>query len=261
VFGTFYEYVIRWMLPLVALWVATASWSIVTTLRERRAGRNRFWWSAVAVLLVSFSTVGVVRAAQAEVPSRRDVDITAALSAQASRQLDPTRRYQLNEVDPVSLGSVAFGLALEFERHGQRVGVGPWGAAGVMPFRVVADAQADARLWYVASAPLLDAFMKAPGARLVARVDIRTPAEVARSNQLERTIITKLCAAGGESLAEVLYSRWGFIHLVFGYDIPADVKPMLDELGAIHQPAGLVELPMEVDGYALPVYPTPLCVT
>ena len=148
IFGIFFEYVIRWMLPLVALWVATCVWSCWLTWRARPQTeaegqrdvdrRPRVAAAAVIALAVALTGIGVARAATAEVPYERDSAITGALAGQLEASLDPTKRYQINEVDPVALGSVAFGLALELEKHSDiHAGVGPWGVAGVTPFRVV----------------------------------------------------------------------------------------------------------------------------
>ena len=41
IFGTFFEYVIRWMSPLVAMWVAASLWSCWLTWRERVGQRCR----------------------------------------------------------------------------------------------------------------------------------------------------------------------------------------------------------------------------
>ncbi|MDP9465140.1 MAG: hypothetical protein M3P52_10995, partial [Actinomycetota bacterium] len=149
IFGVFFEYVIRWMLPLVALWVAASLWSCWLTWRERAPsestaspGDRRMLVAAgvAAVCACAATGIGIARAASAEVPYRRDSALTAALSAQLETSLDPTIRYQINEVDPVALGSVAFGMALQLEKQDHlHAGVGPWGVAGVTPFRVVND--------------------------------------------------------------------------------------------------------------------------
>jgi hypothetical protein len=256
IFGPFFDYVIRWMSPLVAMWVAASIWSFWLTWRARRpAGSGDADLTRAAVLglasIVVVAGVGVVRARDAEVPFERDIELTEALSAQLERSLDPAERYQVNEVDPVSFGSVAFGLALELPRHGVHAGVGPWGVAGAMPFRVVTDEQADSTLWYVAGAPAIEAFATADGAVVRAQADVRSPPDVQRSDQLETQLMRALCDSGHADLRHLLFSRWGHTTLAFAPGVTPEVKKLLDQYTALRQPAAVVELPVGVSGYEI----------
>ena len=116
IFGPFFEYVIRWMSPLVALWIAACLWSCWLTWKARRSAESADGPSAriIAVLLAVaalVTVIGITRAADAEVPYQRDIATTDALSTQLEKSLHPELRYQINDMDPVALGSVAFGLA------------------------------------------------------------------------------------------------------------------------------------------------------
>jgi hypothetical protein len=261
IFGTFFDYVIRWMSPLVALWIATALWSCWLTWRARvpTASGNRTLLTGAAIVgAVTFvlTGIGVARAVTADIPYERDSTLTGALSAELVGSLSPAVRYQINEFDPVALGSAAFGLALELERHGLHAGVGPWGRAGVMPFRVVDDEHADATLWYVATKPVIAAFSELPGAVVRASFDVRSAAEVQRSDQLELDIVQSLCAAGRPELRGLLYARWGDTALAYAPGLPSEVAPLLQEYIDLRQPAAVVELPVGVNGYDVtPVIP------
>ena len=262
IFGTFFEYVIRWMSPLVALWIAASVWSCWLTWREHTAndGGHRTVLTAArigVVAAVAVIAVGVGRALTAEVPYRRDSSMTGALSGQLQRSLDRADRYQINEFDPVALGAVGFGLALDLERHGLHAGVGPWGEAGVMPFRVVTDAQADSTLWFVASTPVIDAFSALPGAVVRATFDVRSTADVTRSDELERELLNVLCTTGHGELRPLLFTRWGHTALAFAPDLPAEAKPLLQQYTDLRQPAAVVELPVGVNGYAVAPQPPP----
>jgi hypothetical protein len=262
IFGTFFEYVIRWMSPLVAMWVAASLWSCWLTWREHTAsdGNDRTLLTAgrigVAVAVV-MTAVGVGRALTAEVPYRRDSTMTGALSGQLQRSLDRTARYQINEFDPVALGAVGFGLALDLERHGLRAGVGPWGEAGVMPFRVVSDQEADSTLWFVASTPVIDAFSNLPGAVVRASFDVRSTGEVTRSDELERQLLNVLCTTGHSELRPLLFTRWGHTALAFAPALPREAKPLLQQYTDLRQPAAVVELPVGVNGYEVSPQPPP----
>jgi hypothetical protein len=262
IFGKFYEYVVQWMSPLVSMWIAASVWSCWLTWRQREApaeseGTAIAGVAAVVTCAVLITAIGVVRAVGAEIPYRRDSAITGALSRQLEASLDANVRYQINEFDPVALGSVAFGIALEMERHHVDAGVGPWGANGVMPFRVVSDQQAGSTLWYVATNPVIDAFAELPGAVVRASVDVRTDAEMQRSDQLETELLQTLCASGREDLRPLLFARWGHTGLSLVPDLPADALSLLLQYDALRQPAAVVELPVGVNGYDVAPQPSP----
>ena len=257
IFGVFFEYVIRWMLPLVALWVATCVWSCWLTWRARTEANpdtdDRRLQIAVGLVVagaLAVTGLGVGRAATAEIPYERDSAITGGLAKQLESSLDPRIRYQINEVDPVALGSVAFGLALEMEKRNHiHAGVGPWGVAGVTPFRVVNTDQAGSTLWYVASQPVIDAFTALPGAVVKASFDPRSPQEAKRSDQLQAELLDVLCTAGRDDLRNLLFTRWGHTLLTFMTDLPADAKPLLQQYSDLRLPAAVIKLPVDVDGY------------
>lgn len=269
IFGVFFEYVIRWMLPLVALWVATSVWSCWLTWRvwappestAERPDRSKLVAAGVVVACACAATgIGVARAATAEVPYQRDSAVTRALSAQLEGSLDPTTRYQINEVDPVALGSVAFGVALELEKQQRvRAGVGPWGIAGVMPFRVVRDQQAGSTLWYVASRPVIAAFAAIPGAVVRASFDVRSAEEVQRSDRLEGQLLQALCSAGRDDLRHLLFARWGHTLLTFMPDLPPAAATLLQQYSDLRLPAAVIELPIGVDGYLVRPQPPGVC--
>jgi hypothetical protein len=272
IFGIFFEYVIRWMLPLVSLWIATCVWSCWLTWRARtkspsdsttrHVDRRMLVAAGIAAVCACAATgIGVARATTAEVPYQRDSAITGALSAQLEKSLDPAIHYQINEVDPVALGSVAFGMALELEKqHHIHAGVGPWGVAGVTPFRVVSDGQAGSTLWYVASKPVIAAFMALPGAVERASFDVRSPQEAQRSDELEAHLLQVLCSAGRADLRIQLFARWGHTLLTFRPDLPPEAAPLLQQYSDLRQPAAVIELPVGVNGYLVPIQPPGTCI-
>jgi len=256
IFGPFFDYVIRWMSPLVAMWIAAAIWSCWLTWSARSPAeshdRKAMGAAAIGVACITAVTViGVVRSAPADVPFPRDIALTQALSTQLRSSLDPAERYQINEIDPVSFGSVAFGLAVEFDRRGVHAGVGPWGTAGAMPFRVVADDRADSTLWYVAGTKAIEALASLPGAVVRAQADVRSPDDVKRSEALETQLMKELCDTGHGDLRRLLFSRWGYTTLAFSPGVSPEAKQLLDEYTALRQPAAVVELPVGVSGYGL----------
>jgi len=257
IFGPFFEYVIRWMSPLVALWIAASCWSCWLTWKERRpaeagdAPPTRILAGLLAVAAV-VTVIGISRAVDAAVPYQRDVAVTEALSTQLQQSLDPTTRYQIDDMDPVALGSVVFGLALDLPRHGLHAGVGPWGVAGVMPFRVVDDAHAESALWYVAGQPAIDALSALPDAQVQAFFDPRSPEEAKRSDELEAQLLKIFCDSGHPELRPVLFGRWGHTALEFDPEVPPEAKTLLHEYTDLRLPAAVVELPVGVNAYNVP---------
>jgi hypothetical protein len=256
IFGDFLNYVLRWTSPLVAMWVAVSVWSCWLTWRSRSepssAGRSLSISTGVVVaIILTMTAIGVGRSVSAQVPYRRDSTITGALASQLEGSLDRSKRYQINEFDPVALGSVAFGMALELDRRGLHAGVGPWGEAGVMPFRVVSDQQADSTVWFVATNPVIDAFTAIPGAVVRASFDVRSPTEVQRSEQLEAELLQALCDEGRPELRPLLFVRWGHAALSLVPDLPSEAASLLKQYDNLRQRTAVVELPVGVNGYAI----------
>jgi hypothetical protein len=264
IFGDFLDYVIRWTSPLVAMWMAASLWSCWLTWRAREQPSSgprslRIGAAVVGAVAIAVTAIGVGRAVNAEVPYQRDSAITGALTSQLEDSLDPTKRYQINEFDPVALGSVAFGLALELERNGLHAGVGPWGESGVMPFRVVTDEEADSTLWYVASERVIDAMSMLPGAIEMASFDPRNATEVQRSEQLEAALLQALCDAGRSELRPLLFVRWGHTALALVRDLPSAAAHLLQSYNVLRQPAAVFQLPVGVNGYAITPQPPADC--
>jgi hypothetical protein len=258
VFGFFFEYVIRWMLVLVAWWIGWALWSIGRSLREHGLVARRVGWSTVAVGLIGPAIPGIGRGVAADVPYSIDSEIAAELSDQLRGTLEPGLTYQINERDPVALGGVAFGLHLELDRHGWDVGVGPWGQAGVKQFRVVTDDSADAQLWFLAGTPLIQVATSTSGVELLATYDPRSGPQVQRAAQLEAEVVAMMCAAGRPDWIDALSARWGFTVLALSSEVPAELKRAVDALGALRLQTAVVRTAPGTDLYALEV-PRPPC--
>lgn len=256
IFGDFLNYVLRWSSPLVAMWMAVCVWSCWLTWRSRSElspARRTLGVATGGIVAITLgvTAIGVGRTVNAQVPYERDSRITGVLSSQLEDSLDRSKRYQINEFDPVALGSVAFGLALELDRQGLHAGVGRWGEAGVMPFRVVSDSSADSTLWYVATKPVIGAFTALPGAVVRASFDVRSPLEVQRSEQLETELLQVLCDEGRPELRQLLFVRWGHAALSLVPDLPPEAISLLKQYDTLRQVAAVVELPVGVDGFAV----------
>ncbi|MFM7253212.1 MAG: hypothetical protein ACKO27_09140 [Ilumatobacteraceae bacterium] len=268
VFGTFFEYVVRWFVPLTGLWLGTAAWGLLRrrSLADLRSGQalpRARSTAAVVVAMLALSGVGVARAAGTEVPHSRDGQLVAALAEQLrpaiAARLERGDRLRLDEVDIVSLGSVTFGLVVEFDSGPGRLGVGEWGRWGVQPHRVVAG-DADGALWLVTSQRMIDHFAALDGATVLALADVRTSAEAAQAVELEAELVERLCATGRPDLVATLARRWGYTVLVLDESLPDDITELVSELITLGQVAAVVELPLGTDGFAVDV-PPPTCMS
>jgi len=97
--------------------------------------------------------------------------------------------------DPVSIGAQGFGLLNELERRGFDVGARKIFLAGVRSHRVLDPADAAAEV-HLSVGSDIAIWRARPGAREVAYVDPRSPAERAEFERLRREAIDGLQAAG-----------------------------------------------------------------
>ena len=178
IFGVFFEYVIRWMLPLVALWVATCVWSCWLTWRAEadtpaepvEAGDGRKMQIGVGIVVACATVLAAGRSCPCCRAPRCRINATARSPGRwpSNWRARSTRRSATRSTRSIRLhwARSRSDLALELEKHSDvHAGVGPWGVAGVTPFRVVDTDEADSTLWYVASEPVIDAFMAVAGCR------------------------------------------------------------------------------------------------
>ncbi|MGD9703136.1 MAG: hypothetical protein AB7Q42_15810 [Acidimicrobiia bacterium] len=255
IFGTFFDYVIRWMWPLAAAITMASLWSLwraaserVATIRSRE-GRAvpavRFVRAAPAIGTAAFLVVtvlGVASAAEAETTYPRDSRMTQQLSAQLAERLDRSAVYRLEHHDPVALGSAAFGIVLEMEKRGFHVGIDEAGRAGAMPFRVVSRDRANAVLLYVVGDAAIAQLRADPAAVEVAYTDPRSDDEQLLSAALLRELQQRMCAAGLADLIPRLDEQYGFAALEFLDLVPPDEKALLRQVGELRLPGAVFEV-------------------
>jgi hypothetical protein len=259
IFGPFFDYTIRWMWPLAALWSAATAWVWWRELVRRTAARGetaggdvvlaghgaasvRTAALGLAVMCV-LATWGVARATGAEYRYERDSRTIGGIADAIDGELQPGVRYRLQHHDPAILGSAVFGLVLELERRGFDVGAGDYARAAVLPFRVFDDAETDADLWVVSGQRAIDEMRARPDARELGGFDPRSPAEQQRSAQLLTQIDAGLCAAGRGDLVPRLDEQYGLSSLLLSdVGLPDDVRPLLDEYQALRLPSAVFEV-------------------
>jgi hypothetical protein len=245
VFGTFFDYVIRWMWPMAALVASASLWSLGRTVARARSDR------AVApvllatglVVTLAVCTVAAVQfGRRAVLPGEPDSRVIGALVPDVAAQLDPDARYLVRWIDPVALGAVGFGSVLELERRGLHAGVDSWARAGALPHRVLPEAEADGVL-YVVLGPQIEAWRARADAVELGATDPRTPEEAERSEALRASVEEGLRAAGRDDLADRLDAQYGLGSALFAPGLAPELAAQVAELVSLRLPAAVFLVP------------------
>lgn len=253
VFGTFFDYVIRFLWPVAAITVMASLWSLWRAVAAREAarvhdsktaaGRARpTWMWAGAAGLAVISGLAIASAAQADTTYPRDSRMTADLTQQLAAQLSPDARYRLEHHDPVALGSAAFGIVLGMEREGFDVGIDEAGRAGALPFRVVPREEADAVLLLTVGDLAIETMRERTDAVELAYTDPRSDEEQARSDELRQELERRMCEEGLADLIPVLDVQYGHAALSFRGLLPDADEQLLREYTELRLPAAVFEV-------------------
>lgn len=202
--STRFLYLVEWFWVLTGLLVVAVLWAARLELAARRpalASTQVATVSLLAVLAVSaasftWTAVGV------EPPDMRYSRTVGALAPPVAEALDPSATYLMTWVDPDALGGNGFGLLLELERRGFRVGAGPARSAPVEPHRVLAPGEADAVVTVVSGDAKIAQARTLPGARELAYDDHRTEAERAEYLTLQAEVMAELRTQGLTDVAD-----------------------------------------------------------
>jgi hypothetical protein len=246
IFGTFFDYVIRWMWPLAASVAMVSVWSLWRAATDPAAGLGnrpaRLLALAGGAGLVVVTILGVGSGAVADATFPRDSLMTAELSEQLAVRLDRAASYRLEHHDPVALGSAAFGIVLEMEKRGFNVGIDEAGRPGALPFRVVPRDRADAVLLYVVGDSAIAQLRADPAAVEVAYTDPRSPDEELLSAALLLELQQRMCAAGLQDLLPRLDDQYGFAALSFFDQLPPDETALLERYRDLRLPGAVFEV-------------------
>ena len=240
IFGEFYDYVIRWWWVIVGLTAVACVLVAAANARRRRL---------VAVCLLAASaisaTFATVNAADAEIPSPRNSALVGGVTPQVAAQLDPQGGYLIRWYDPATLGGVPYGVLLELERDGFRVGVDSPASAGALPHRVIPEPSATAVLWVVAGDVAIDAFRARDDATELGFYDQRSEAEVAESADLRARLIGRLDEIGLSCLVPTLDTQYGLAPLVIGNaPVPQDVRVLAADYNLLGLPVAVFSVPI-----------------
>jgi peptidoglycan/LPS O-acetylase OafA/YrhL len=197
-------YLVEWFWVLTGLLVLAVGWAAGLEVAARRptlASPAVATTALLAVLAAStasftWTAVGV------QPPDMRYSRTVGALAPPVAAALDPSATYLMTWVDPDALGGNGFGLFLELERRGFRVGAGPARSAPVEPHRVLGPGEADAVVTVVSGDAKIEQARRLPGARELAFDDHRTEAERAEYLTLQAEVMAELRAQGLGDVAD-----------------------------------------------------------
>lgn len=244
IFGVPFVYLYKWTWVLTGLLVLAAAVHVRTLAAARAPERTR---RAVPVAIAALTVVGLVagglRFARTEVSSPRHSEVIAGLVEPTVAGLDPDARYLVAWQDPAALGGVGFGMVLELERRGFDVGADARFSAAVEPHRVRSSDEVDAVVHVVSGAPAIERTLALPGARLLAEVDPRSPAERARAAEVTEHAVARLREEGRTELAEALAGEGNLFGLLLAPDLPPDVKADVTELIELFLPTAVIVTP------------------
>jgi hypothetical protein len=224
VFGTFFDYLIRWAWPMAAMITMASAWSVyrasmtwgrapvaatsglapdaaVSHGAPGRARRSQAWMLAAGAVSSVAGAAAMVDGALDGGPYPRDSRTVAGLAEAIEPQLDTDTTYQVERHDPATLSGVAFGMVLELRRHDVAAYAGGWGRAGVGDPNWIADGHADDVLYIVSGETAIAAYRRFDGATELGSYDPRSPGERARSDDLRRQVLAALCDRGGDAEA------------------------------------------------------------
>jgi hypothetical protein len=257
IFGKVWYYLTLWLWGTTVLLVVATLATVVVWWRQRHAAsgsqtRARSPIGAMLLALVGAASVAAftVDAARADVPEAHLSDTLAALVPQTVAALEADvggsagtyGRYTVTYADSYYFGSQSYGLVSELERRGFDVGMPNTWRVPVTAHRVVLEIDATTQLRLV-TGRYIDEVAALPDAVQVAFHDPRTPADIARGEQLAQQVRTSLIAAGLEELVPMIDDN--LFGLQLDPRVPADVQEMVDELLRLGVPTAVFVLPPE----------------
>lgn len=237
IFGSYFEYTVRWMWIVAGSVVVT---SIVTLVRATAPPARRRATAAAVALTVAVGGLATVQFGErAAIAGRGDGRLVGGLVDDVETAIAGRGPHLLRWWDPAGLGGPAFGLQLELERRGVTVGVDEQFAAAALPHRVIDEAEAVSVLYLVIGAKA-DEMRATPGLEEIASFDPRTPAEKQRSDELRAVIEDELVAIGRADLVEAIDAQYGQARLVFAEPpLPSALGELVGEFVDLRMPGAV----------------------
>jgi hypothetical protein len=247
IFGFVWYYLMRWAWGINALMLFTIGWAVVVQRAQpiRRTARTpRLVGIGLAAVTAVYLLGFAVDGGSAEPPTPRVSTALGRLVRPTVRAIDAgsvpgggrSGRYQVTFVDPVTINAPGYGLLSELERSGIHAGLSPVYAAIVRDQRVVTKSEATGVV-HLSVGPDIARWNRKAGAKRVATVDLRTPAERREFDRLKSEVRAELIAADHPSLVRNLDEN--IFTATFVTDIPVRTQRKLKRMLDIGEPSAI----------------------
>lgn len=253
VFGKQWYYLSLWTWILAALMVASIVGTILAAVRghRRESSWSRLGMAAAAVMVLLTSVLAAtiaVTAADNDPPDPMLSRVLAEIVPPTAEAVDAGAgaaegrggSYLVTWSDAYVIGAQGYGLVLELERLGFDTGVTETFRVPVTRQRVLAPDEVTAEI-HLATGIWVDVVADWPGAVEIVRTDPRSPAEVDRSEELRREIVTELHELGRDDLARLVDGN--LFALPGEPGVPPELEHKAFELLALGQPTAVFILP------------------
>ena len=253
IFGNVWYYLTLWAWSIGLLALFATLWTAWAWCRVHRPDiaapiSPRLTQASVAV--AAFATVlAFAEASEVRAPEQSLGAPVATLLKPTMAAIDGSRfgalgdgaKYLVTWEDTYFLGAQGYALLNELERHGYHVGTIPIRIAQVTSRRILAPVMATTNI-VLAVGKSIDEVASREGATKIAEVDPRTPAQLARYDELRAQIGDELTSAGRADLVPLLdTNRFGL-----GNDktVPSTIGAKIDELASLGMPVAVFFVPV-----------------
>ncbi len=245
IFGIAFVYLFKWTWTLTGFLLVATGAHVVSALRAQRSrAAEPLVPVAVALALLVGLVAGGTRFAGTEVSSERQSDTITALIEPTTASLEADARHLVRWRDPAALGGVGIGMVLELERQGFDVGVDEAFSAAAEPHRVIDGDEADDVVWVVSGDEAIEETAALPGAEVVARADVRSPAEQRRYATLRGRVADRLETLDLAEQADALRAGGSlFAVLLAEPDLPDEVVADISEMVELFLPTAVIVTP------------------